>query len=371
VRVKRIEARSFRNLEPLNLTLHPKLNVLSGDNAQGKTNFLEAVFLVSGLGTFRGGRNEDMVRFEEEEALVRAEVQGPELTRVMEVRLAPRSRRLRLDGKAVRNAADFLGGLSVTTFCPEDLLLPRGSPGPRRRLLDRAVASVWPAYLNLLRDYQKVLRSRNHLLSDPAGPRGDMLSVYDEQLARLGAPLVAARTRYIKRLAPLVSQAYEEITRSGVMATVAYHTDPALAAAGEGVEPLTEAMLRRLASGRAVDIARKRTCVGPHKDDLDLLLDGRTTRTFGSQGQVRSLVLSLRLAQIRDTRQMLGYDPILLLDDVSSELDPERTKYLFDFISEVDCQTLLTTTRPGLIDLPEERFDFQVVNGAITRSNQG
>ena len=371
MRVRRIEARSFRNLEPLDLSLHPKFNVLSGDNAQGKTNFLEAIFLVSGLGTFRGGRNEDLVRFGEEAALVRAEVQGPELTRVMEVRLAPRSRRLRLDGKAVRSAADFLGGLSVTTFCPEDLLLPRGSPGGRRRLLDLAVASVWPAYLNLLRDYQKVLRNRNHVLSDPAGPRGDLLSVYDEQLARLGAPLVAARTRYVKRLAPLVTRSYEEITRSGVEATVAYCTDPVLAAAGEGVEPLAEAMRAQLAAGRTEDIARKRTCTGPHKDDLDLLLDGRTTRTFGSQGQVRSLVLSLKLAQITDTRQMLGYDPVLLLDDVSSELDQERTKYLFDFISEVDCQTFLTTTRPGLIVFSEDRFDFHVVNGAISRQSNG
>ena len=366
MRVRRIEARGFRNLEPLDLSPHPKLNVLHGDNAQGKTNFLEAVFLVSGLGTFRSGRNQDLVRFGEEEALVRAEVQGPELTRVMEVRLAPRSRKLRLDGKAVRSAADFLGGLSVATFCPEDLQLPRGSPGPRRRLLDQAVASVWPAYLNLLRDYQKVLRSRNHLLSHPGGPRRDLLEVYDLQLAKLGAPLVAARARYLQRLAPLVAEAYEEITHSGVAAGLAYRTDDALAAAGHEIAPLTEALLQRMVTGRAEDIARKRTCVGPHTDDLELSLDGRTTRTFGSQGQVRALVLSLRLAQIKDTRQMLGYDPVLLLDDVSSELDPERTKYLFDFISEVDCQTFLTTTRPGLINLGEERHNFNVVRGQIT-----
>ena len=371
MRVRRIEARSFRNLEPLDLHPHPKLNVLSGDNAQGKTNFLEAVFLVSGLGTFRIGRNEDLVQFGKEGALLRAEVQGPELTRLMEVRLAPRSRRLRLDGKAVRSAADFLGGLSVTTFCPEDLLLPRGSPGPRRRLLDQAVVSVWPAYLNLLRDYQKVLRSRNHLLADPGGPRHDLLDVYDEQLSKLGAPLLAARMRHVQRLDPQVATAYEEITHSGVEARLRYSTDEALAAAGHEVAPLAQALLHRLTRSRAGDMARKRTCVGPHADDLEMLLDHRSTRTFGSQGQVRALVLSLRLAQIKDTRQVLGYDPVLLLDDVSSELDPERTKYLFDFISEVDCQTFLTTTRPGLINLGKERYDYQVVKGQITAINQG
>jgi len=367
VLIRRIEAHDFRNLEPLSLEPHPRLNVLYGDNAQGKTNFLEAVFLVGGLGTFRRARNADLVRFGKQEAAVRAEVQGAELTRLLEVRLGPGSRRLRADGKAVRSAVDYLGGLSVTTFCPEDLQVPRGSPGARRRLLDQAVAAVWPAYHNLLRDYQKVLRSRNHLLSERAGGgEPELLEVYDHQLCQLGAPLVAARLRYVARLAPRVTRAYDEITHSGVTASLGYGSAPELLEAGEAVVDLSAAMGQLLQRKRAEDLARGRTCAGPHTDDLELSLDGRSTRTFGSQGQLRALVLSLRLAQIEDTHDMLGYYPVLLLDDVSSELDRERSKYLFDFMAKVDCQTFLTTTRLQLIEVEKNRHDFQVLNGLIT-----
>ncbi len=367
--VRRVEAHGFRNLQPLDLEPHPRLNVLYGDNAQGKTNFLEAVFLVAGLGTFRRAKNEDLVRFGDDAAVVRAEVEGGELTRKMEVRLAARSRRLKIDGKAVRSAADFLGGLSVTTFSPEDLQVPRGGPAPRRRLLDQAVASVWPTYHNLLRDYQKVLRSRNHLLSGQGpGKTEELLEVYDQQLAQLGAPIVAARARYISRLAPRVTLAYKEITRGDVEACISYGTSSELREAGLGVADLTEALSERLCRSRTEDMARKRTCVGPHTDDLELLLNGRSTRTFGSQGQLRALVLSLRMAQIKDTFDMLGYYPLLLLDDVSSELDRQRSKYLFDFIAEVDCQTWITTTRLNLIEVERDRFDFQVVSGDVARS---
>ena len=365
--VEQLVTRAFRNLSDQTVLPHERFNVLSGDNAQGKTNFLEALNLVATLRPFRATRNAEVIRFGAERAVVRANVRSMSLTRHLEVDVGPAGKKVRSDGKAPRTSVSYLEGLSVVLFTPDDLQVPRGSPGPRRKLLDRSVANVWPAYVALCRDYQKVLTSRNRVLKQGlAATSRELLEVYDQQLSELGAAMVAGRMRYLQSIEEVLSETFASIVRSGVCCEVSYKTSDEVAEAGVRIADLTQVLRRQLRRNLDEDLARKSTRVGPHTDDVEFLLDGRSTRSFGSQGQVRAVVLALRIAQIKDTFHKLGFHPVLLLDDVSSELDSDRNTYLFDFLSEISCQTFLTTTRPDLISLQEDRMDFQVVKGSIS-----
>ena len=370
MKLERIETAAFRNLADQTVEPHARFNVLYGENAQGKTNFLEAVNLVGTLRAFRARRNVELVRFGEQQAAVRARVRSLSLTRALELRLSQGAKRVLCDGKTASSSVAYLEGLSMVLFTPDDLQVPRGSPGPRRKLLDRSVANIWPPYVALCRDYQKVLTSRNRVLKET--PRGmqDLLEVYDQQLSEMGAAMVAGRLRYLRSIAELLSETFAQIVRSGVRCEAVYVTSDAVAEAGVRIADLTQVLRRQLRQNLTEDLARRSTRLGPHADDLDFHLDGRSTRSFGSQGQVRSVVLALRIAQIRDTHHKLQFHPVLLLDDVSSELDHKRNTYLFDFISEIKCQTFLTTTRPDFVGLEEDRVDFQVVKGSIRPTRQ-
>jgi DNA replication and repair protein RecF len=365
VRVQQIELEEFRNLARQTLEPGPRFNVLSGDNAQGKTNFLEAVHLVASLRPLSAGRMADLIGFGKPQARVRATVQSLSGRRELELLLRPGGRVARCDGKAVRSNASYLDGLSVVVFTPEDLWMPRGSPAGRRRLLDRSIGSVWPAYLSLTRDYQRVLQSRNHVLRQP-GPDSDrLLSVYDGQLSELGARIVAGRLRYLDSIDAQLSETFQQIVRSGAQLELVYRRPEEVQQAGDRIDDLGPALLSLIRRSRRRDLARGSSSVGPHADDLEFRLDGRSTRSFGSQGQLRSVVLALKITQISNIYQQLKFYPLLLLDDVSSELDDRRRDYLFEFISEISCQTFLTTTRRDLIRLAKDRVDFQVVKGQI------
>ena len=365
--VKRIQTHHFRNLEQPDLAPHPRFNVLFGDNAQGKTNLLDAVHLVLSLGSIRGAKGVEMVRFGQDRARVSAVVDDALAgQRQLSVTVGPGSRTARVDDKVCRNSTEYRRGLCAVVFVPEDLQIPRGSPGSRRQMLDRAVAAVWPTFAALARDYRRVVQSRNKLLREHGDRNPAYLEVYDRQLAQFGARLVASRRRYLARMAPLFSKGYRAITRSGVSAELCYRTTDSVAEAGQRIADLETALTAQLAKGRPEDLARRSTIRGPHADDVDFVLDRRSCRLYGSQGQVRSAVLALKLAEISNSYDILGFHPTLLLDDVSSELDARRNEYLFDFIGQTDCQTFLTTTEPSLIRIAENRQDFHVVNGTIT-----
>jgi DNA replication and repair protein RecF len=361
-----IEILQFRNLRQVLVRPHPQMNVLAGPNGQGKTNFLEAVFLLGTLRAFRGGGIDELVRFGESQAHVRGRVSRGSLERLFEVMLrggVARQKRARIDGKAVRAAGEYFGGFNVVLFAPEDLRLVRGTPSERRRFLDRAVSNAIPQFLPEAQTYDRVLRSRNALLREH--PKGkaeheELLAVFDEQLAAAGAALVRRRRRFIDALLPRVQAAHERITRSDLTLGLGY--DSKLVGRDDELAP---ELLSALQAARRRDLERGFTGPGPHGDDLEIQLDGHPARLHASQGQVRAIVLALKVAEIEHLIQVLGEPPILLLDDVSSELDPERTAYLFEFIAGLACQSYLTTTVPGQLPLPTERADFKVRSGEI------
>ncbi len=285
--------------------------------------------------------------------------------RVYEVELAPGSRKVRLDGKAARPLARYFGAFNVVVFTPEDLALPRGAPGDRRRFLDRGVFNLEPPYLATATDYDKVLRTRNSVLRQAAqGALGgrqvdELLAVYDAQLARLAVEVIAARSRFLATLAPELEAAFAAITRTGLVA----RAEHACRLAGETASGI-EAQLR---AGRARDLASQSTQIGPHRDDVRLELDGREAGSFASQGQLRAIMLAWKTAELKVLGRVHGDLPILLLDDVSSELDPSRNEYLFEHLAALAGQCFITTTHASHVLVHRERADYRIAGGQISQ----
>jgi DNA replication and repair protein RecF len=355
LRIERLTAEGVRNLQPVLLEPAERFNVFVGDNGQGKTNLLEAIYVVAALRSFRTSKLSELIAFGREGAAIGARVSKDELRRVYEVELAPGSRKVRLDGKPTRPLSRYFGAFNVVVFTPEDLALPRGSPGDRRRFLDRAVFNLRPDYLALAQDYEKVLKQRNAVLrADPV--RVEMLDVYDEQLAQLGVQVAEARRIFVDKLAPLLSTAFDAIARTGRIAGARYVTQTASA----------DALLAQLRAGRPRDLATQSTHSGPHRDDVALELDGKDAGSFASQGQLRAIMLAWKTAELSLLGTALGDAPILLLDDVSSELDPSRNAYLFEHLAQQAGQCFITTTHESHVLLARERADYRIRNGQIS-----
>jgi len=369
LRILALEARGVRNLEELTLEPAPRFNVFHGDNGQGKTNLLEAIYVVAALRSFRTARLGDLIGFGAEHARLGARVDKAGLEHVYELVLEPKGRRVRLDGKVPRPLARYFGAFNVVLFAPEDLQLPRGAPAERRRFLDRAVFNRRGDYMPLAQDYEKVLRSRNAILRDVGEGRRsvasveDMLAVYDQQLAALAARMASARLAYVDELRARFQGAFDAISRSGLGVDLVYRTAPEVASASAGER--TAVYQRLLATSRGADLARGATNVGPHRDDLAFVFDGHDAGAFASQGQLRALVLAWKTAEMDLLASVHGEDPILLLDDVSSELDPHRNEYLFDFLGRRRNQCFITTTHPSFVLVRDDRVDHEVRGGRI------
>jgi DNA replication and repair protein RecF len=371
LKIVALQTIAFRNLTSVVIEAHPRFNVIAGDNAQGKTNLLEAIYLVGTLRSFRAARTEELVGFGASETQVRARVEKAGTVRLLEVRVTPGHKTARIDGKGTR-APDYFGGMNVVLFQPDDLRLPRGSPLGRRRFLDRAIFSERPAYLGEAQTYERVLRSRNALLRGPSPIRPELIEVYDEQLAKAAAPIVLSRRAMTAALAPRAAEAFSRLTRAGKPLRLEYR--PALIERGAAADQIgsareiEEAMRQQLVADHRRDQARGATSAGPHTDDLELVLDDREAQKYASQGQLRALVLSLKIAEIEHLTERLGDAPILLLDDVSSELDATRNAQLFEYLDAHLGQVFITTTDPAHVRLGNDgvgRRDFWVQGGTI------
>ncbi len=354
----------MRNLAPLQLAPAERFNVFVGDNGQGKTNLLEAIYVVAALRSFRTARLADVIAFGAEQARIGARVVKDELERVYEVDVAPGSRKVRLDGKPARPLARYFGGFNVVVFTPEDLALPRGSPGDRRRFLDRAVFNLRGDYLPLAQDYEKVLKQRNTVLRMAGDGKlaparvDEMLAVYDVQLAQHGIALANARAKFIDELRGELARAFEAIARTEPRAGARYVSK----AAGTSEEQFVAA----LREGRMKELATSATQHGPHRDDVAFELDGRDAGAFASQGQLRAIMLAWKTAELALLARVHGDLPILLLDDVSSELDPSRNAYLFEHLAMLAGQCFITTTHESHVLLARERADYRIRNGQIS-----
>lgn len=335
MQLRRLWLTDFRGYREADVAFDPGLTAVVGANGQGKTNLLEAVAYLATLSSFRNAPTEALIRAGAERAVVRAEAEREQRSLLLEAELVAGGRnRAQLNRQPLRRARDLLGALRVTVFSPDDLALVKGGPGERRRYLDEALVALHPRHDQLRGDLERVLRQRGALLKQAGGRLTDevtlTLDVFDAKLATVGDALGAARADLVARLAPLLAESYDQVAQAPVAVGVEY------------APPWREAGLAAaLAAARRDDLRRGVSTVGPHRDELDLHLAGLPGRTHASQGEQRSLALALRLAAHRLITEEAGSAPVLLLDDVFSELDPDRSDALLRSLPPG--QTILST----------------------------
>jgi DNA replication and repair protein RecF len=339
MRVTGLRLVNFRNYPSLSLRPDAGLCVLTGENAAGKTNVLEALFLCSLGRSHRTVRDSEMVRKGESAGSVAVDMDTRNGPRRIECKLFSGDRKkMFIDGAPLSRSGELLGCLNVVMFAPEDLALIKDGPGERRRFLDMAISQLRPSYYYTLQQYNAALKQRNALLKEPEGLDYDALECWDEQLSVLGAAIVLARAELVERMGIIAAEQHETLSDGSETLVAAYEPN---------VEPsdresLAKTLRLALADTAERDVYRGSTSVGPHRDDLKLVINGSDVRVYGSQGQQRTTVLSLKLAQLEILRVEKEDSPVLLLDDVFSELDRNRQKMLL--IAAQDCQTFLTCT---------------------------
>jgi DNA replication and repair protein RecF len=363
LRLERLVVRGFRNLADLDLTPGPRFNVLAGDNGQGKSNLLEAVYYLGALASFRGAGRDDLIAHGGERAILAGQFSAggvvPTSARIGLDRQAPR--KLSLDGKRPRSTSAWVGSLPMVLFHPGDVALPSAAPEARRAFLDRILEQMDATYASALTTYERALRSRNRLLKvEDVDPRG--VRAYDEILASAGTVVAQARARLAHELGPKVEEAFLRVAGEELPLRVAYRPR---------VEPTVEALRSALARSFEKDLARGFTAEGPHADDLLLEARGRSARHHASQGQQRMIVLALKIAELDVLTRRVGRVPLLLLDDVSSELDRARNRRFFTLLGALGAQVFLTTTQGELIGIDEDRVDFHVEKGRVDRGRSG
>lgn len=339
-----------------------------GENGQGKTNLLEAIWFLGTLRPLRASRAAELVRLEAE----RAEVKGTVVEAVtthLAVRLDGGRREATVDGKRPQSVEGYAEALKLVGFTPDDLDIAKGAPSARRRWLDRAAFTRQGGYLADHRAYARALKSRNRLLKEGA-PDGPALEAYDEALVRTGARLLRRRLALLAELTPLAAERWQSVTHSPLALGLTYVSDALTGKAPwpEDEAGLAEVLRVALSRRRRVDRQRGFTTAGPHGDDVRLTLSGRDVRAFASQGQQRAVVLALKIAEIENLRARTGRTPVLLLDDVSSELDPERNAHLLAYLAAFPGQVVLTTTDPALAPVPEgaDSLHVRVRAGVLT-----
>jgi DNA replication and repair protein RecF len=360
--LRELRVRGWRNVASATLRPGPRATVLYGHNGQGKTNLVEAAHYLTTFRSFRTNHIEEAVPWGTGRAQLEGDVAVGGLERKLAVTVASGRKTALLDGKPVGRAASRLQGVAAVLFVPEDLLLPRAAPSDRRRFLDRAIFAADRGYSSDAVAFERILRSRNAVLREPA-PRPALLDTYDEELARTGARVVRKRREMVAALAPRVEATFRAI-HGDLGAHIRYRGHATVAGAVDEAE-VAAALLAGLRDRRELDLRRGFSGYGPHTDDLDLELGGHPARDHGSQGQLRSLVLALKLAELAHLAHGQGEPPLLLLDDVASELDEVRRRQLFETIAGLPGQTLITVTDRHLLPTLPERRDFEVVSGAV------
>ena len=341
-----LQISDFRNLRSVSLHPSPRSTVVVGANGQGKTALLEALYFLCTLRPLRANRLSELVRFGTEQATVHGRFTLGGARREISVEISAGIRQAFVDGKKAARLEDYFGGVSVVAFTPDDLAVVKGGPEVRRVFLDRAVFNRFPAYLREHRAYQRALKSRNRLLKENAAPR--YVEAYDETVARTGARVLVRRRALLDELGPRAVAAIQAIAQIPQVEVgyTALHLGTHHPQTEEGLEAaLRHALAERLERDRD----RGFTSAGPHADDLQLTLGGRSARAYASQGQGRAMVLGWKIAEIENVRAASGRPPLLLLDDVSSELDPERNAFLMHTVAESRAQVLLTTTDATLV----------------------
>ena len=332
--IQKVILDNFRNITHADVDLASGMNIFFGNNAQGKTNFLESVYFCATGRSHRVGRDKDLIKIGEKTTRTKIFVQNENgFEDNISVEIDKESKKMWVNGTLIKRLGELFGHLVCVIFSPEDLSLVKAGPGLRRRFMDMELCQLYPAYYYNLRMYYKVMKQRNNLLREIAiNPKLiDTMDIWDEQLVKYGIDIITARRIFIERISVLANINQKEITGGNEELEITYKNN---------VE--NAVFMEKLIKNRNFDIARKSTSAGIHKDDMEFKVNGKDGRIFASQGQQRTAALSIKLAEIELIKEEKGHMPVLLLDDILSELDSTRQKFLMDKIKDI--QTIITLT---------------------------
>ncbi|MBO7333378.1 MAG: DNA replication/repair protein RecF [Lachnospiraceae bacterium] len=356
--IKSIQLTGYRNYKNSTVYFDKGTNILYGDNAQGKTNVLEAIFMCATTKSHKGAKDKEVIGFDEDEAHITLylDKDNDEIKIDMQLR-KDKSKIVALNGSKIKKATELLGNLNVVLFSPEDLSIIKDGPGERRKFTDTELCQLDGIYLYNLSKYNKIVEQRNKLIKDSFYNNEllETLNIWDSQLVSYGCQIIDKRDVFIDELNGIIGKVHNKLTNGKEELEIHYEPD---------VE--RNDFEKKLRENREKDIRYKITSVGPHRDDFSFIVNGIDIRKYGSQGQQRTAALSLKLAEIEIVKKITGHVPVLLLDDVLSELDSNRQNYLLNSIG--DLQTIITCT--GLDDFVNNNFRIdkviKVVNGNIT-----
>ncbi len=355
--IKSLELQNFRNYNTLQLDFDNGTNIFYGDNAQGKTNILEAIFMTATTKSHKGSKDQDIIQFGHEEAHIRSYLFKEKITRQIDMHLRKgKTKGIAIDSQRIKKAADLMGLLNVVFFSPEDLSIIKNGPAERRRFIDMELCQLDSFYLYNLNHYNKIVNQRNKLLKDLSMKPGlkETLSIWDSQLVSFGAKVIERREIFISQLCDIISELHAKLSGGKEKIRILYEKNVEI-----------DDFEERLKKSQEKDIILKQSTVGPHRDDIIFIVNDIDIRRFGSQGQQRTAALSLKLSEIELVKKSIKDTPVLLLDDVLSELDSNRQNYLLNSIGAI--QTIITCT--GLDEFVKNRFEinkiFKVVNGMI------
>lgn len=360
--VKSLELSNFRNYNTLSMNFKNGTNILYGDNAQGKTNILEAVYLAGTTKSHKGSKDKDMIQLNQEESHIRMFIEKNLIVHRIDMHLKKnKPKGVAIDGIPIRKSSELFGLINLVFFSPEDLSIIKNGPSDRRRFIDFELCQLDKLYLSDLTSYNKIINQRNNLLKQ-IGFKPELmetLSVWDIQLCEFGRRIIKRRTQFILELNEIVYGIHKRLSGGKEELVIKYEPNV-----------LSEDMEAKVEKQREKDVFYKQTSIGPHRDDICFTIKDIDIRKFGSQGQQRTSALSLKLAEIELVRQTIKDEPILLLDDVLSELDRNRQNYLLNSIEGI--QTMITCT--GLEEFVTNRFHidklYRVVEGSVTLENE-
>ncbi|MCI9620846.1 MAG: DNA replication/repair protein RecF [Dorea sp.] len=361
MKIRSLKLKNYRNYDLLKLDFDGAANIFYGDNAQGKTNILEAVYISGTTKSHRGAKDRELIRFGQDESHIEAIVEKNGIDYQLDMHLKKNSPKgIAINKMPIRKASELFGIVNFVFFSPEDLNIIKNGPSERRRFIDMELSQLDRVYLSNLTNYNRIVNQRNHLLKSMGigGELKDTLEVWDMQLIQYGDKIIERRKEFLDRVNEIISSIHKKLTGDREEIQVIYEPS-------NGNLTLEQALQKN----RERDIRIKSTSAGPHRDDICFMVGGLDIRRYGSQGQQRTAALSLKLSEIELVKQAAKDTPVLLLDDVLSELDKHRQNYLLDSINDI--QTLITCT--GVEDFVNHRFYinkvFHVHGGQVTDEN--
>ena len=353
MRILSFSCQNFRNLEKIEINSFDEMNVICGENAQGKTNLLEGIWLFTGIKSFRGAKDSAFLKFGKEKANLNLNFTADGIENEAEIEIKEH-RNAFFNNNRLKSPSQMAGKFNATVFSPNDLGLVRDGPSARRRFLDIAIGQLYPSYIAALKNYMRAVTQRNSIIKDYRydSTLSVMLDIFEEEIAETGTKITEIRKKYIDRLDEFLPNVYSGLSSGKEILETEYISAVS-----------TENLRQALADSRKNDMYNGATSVGPHRDDIEFKINGISARNFGSQGQKRSVALALKLSEAEVIKKISGEYPVFLLDDVMSELDPERQNYILNHIKGI--QSFITCCDPSNVERLKNGKIFEIRNGRI------